>query len=347
MNHEDLKLHSDERRILEEMHRACTDKRTADKIKAILLLDKGWTYEEIKEVLLLDERTLNRYKKLYKTGGIDAIVKNNYQGGFYKLSDLQIQELTKALDNNLFSNASEVCEYVRKNFGIKYTPQGMVKTLHRLGYSYKKTRTVPGKADIEKQKRFIEGYERLRNSLSEKEKIFFMDATHPTHNMIPGYAWIKTGREKVIKTNDGRKRVNLIGFYTPQGEDLLVKNYPTVNADAIIDSLKILRRRFTDLQRIYIVLDNARYHHSKAVKKFIENTNITFVWLPPYSPNLNLIERVWFLFKKSVIYNQYYEKFENFKEACLQFFKNKSRKFKKQLAQYIPEKFHLTPTTTA
>jgi transposase len=343
MNTDSFKLRDDERLILEEMHRACTDKRTADKIKAILLLDKGWTYSEIKEVLLLDERTLNRYKKLYKRGGVDAIVKNNYQGGFYKLSEPEIKQLKATLDTQLFSNALEVCQYVKKRFGIEYTPQGMVKTLHRLGYSYKKTRAVPGKADIEKQKRFIEGYKELRNSLSHKEKIFFADGVHPTHNMIPGYAWIKTGSERTIRCNDGRKRVNLIGFYSPQGQDLLVKEYATINAEAVIDSLKALQKKHKDLERMYIILDNARYHHSKAVREFLEGSRITFIWLPSYSPNLNLIERVWGLFKKSIIYNRYYEKFDNFREACLDYFRNRSTKFKKQLARYIPEKFTLIP----
>lgn len=61
----------------------------------------------------------------------------------------------------------------------------MVKTLRHLGYSYKKTRPIPGKADIEKLKRFIKGYNQLRNFLSDNEKVFFIDATHPTHNIIP------------------------------------------------------------------------------------------------------------------------------------------------------------------
>lgn len=343
MQEKQFNLQDDERKILEEMHRACKDKRTADKIKAIILLAKGWTYSEIKEVLLLDERTLNRYKKLYKKGGIDAIVENNYQGGFYKLSDNQIDQLQKTLETKLFSTASEVCLYVKKAFKIIYTPQGMVKTLHRLGYSYKKTRAVPGKADIDKQKRFVAGYKKLRKSLSCNEKIVFMDGTHPTHNMIPGYAWIKTGTEKTIRCNDGRKRLNIIGYYDPQNQDLLVKDYITLNAEAVIMSLKELQNRYKDFKRIYVVLDNARYHHSKFVKEYIKGTNITFIWLPAYSPNLNLIERVWYLFKKDVIYNQYYEKFVDFHEACMNYLKNKSKKFKKQLERYIPEKFTLLP----
>jgi transposase len=66
------------------------DKKTADKIKAILLMAQGFTYTEIEKILLLDERTLNRYKRLYKSEGIDGLTANNYQGSSYKLSDEQI-----------------------------------------------------------------------------------------------------------------------------------------------------------------------------------------------------------------------------------------------------------------
>ena len=66
--------------VLEEFHRACLDKRTADRIKAILLIADGFTYSQIEKILLLDERTLNRYKKMYIEHGIDGLVENNYQG---------------------------------------------------------------------------------------------------------------------------------------------------------------------------------------------------------------------------------------------------------------------------
>jgi hypothetical protein len=97
-----------ERGTLEEFHRACVDKKTADKIKSILLMAQGFTYTEIEKILLLDERTtLNRYRGLYKKEGIDGLVANNYQGSSYKLSEEPIKELEREFDSKIYRRAEK------------------------------------------------------------------------------------------------------------------------------------------------------------------------------------------------------------------------------------------------
>jgi transposase len=77
--------------------------------------------------------------------------------------------------------------------------------------------------------------------------------------------------------------------------------------------------------RIYIILDNAMYYRSKVVKNFLEeNSRIVFKFSPPYSPNLNIIERLWRILKKKVVYNKFYLKFEDFKKAVDGFFENET-----------------------
>ncbi|MCP4161447.1 MAG: hypothetical protein GY760_15340 [Deltaproteobacteria bacterium] len=73
----------------------------------------------------------------------------------------------------------------------------------------------------------------------------------------------------------------------------------------------------------YTNLDNVRYYRSKLVKGFIlQNTRIEFVFLPPYSPNLIIIERLWKFFHEKITYNEYYEKFSVFKEDSMGLFQN-------------------------
>ena len=72
---------------------------------------------------------------------------------------------------------------------------------------------------------------------------------------------------------------------------------------------------------LYVICDNARYYRSKAVQEYLETSRVKLVFLPPYAPNLNLIERFWKFLKKKVLYNRYYETFDEFREACETFFK--------------------------
>jgi transposase len=336
----DFYLNDEDRAVLEEFHRACLDKKTADKIKAILLMAQGFTYSDIEKILLLDGRTLNRYKNRYKREGIDGLVAHNYQGSGYKLNDKQIDELKRELDSKIYRTAEEVCEYIWKTFGVRYTVHGMVQTLHRIGYSYKKASSIPGKADKEKQEAFVKTYKRRYKKLSGEAKVYFMDGSHPTFNNHIGYGWIAKGERFEIKSQDGRKRINLMGVYNPKDGEVLIRDYDTLNGGAVIDFLNILRKKNGE-KKLHIICDNARYQHAKEVKEAAKELNIHLVYLPGYSPNLNLIERYWGFLKKRVLVNHYYETFENFREAILKFSQNKSKRLKYLLQRYIPEKFHI------
>ena len=102
------------------------------------------------------------------------------------------------LRKNTYSTAKEIVEYVKQTFKVNYTPEGMAHTLNRLGFVYKKTTIVPGKAEPEKQKEFVEKYEQLKNEKAPGDKILFMDGVHPQHNSKPAYCWIEKGEKKEI-----------------------------------------------------------------------------------------------------------------------------------------------------
>jgi len=333
-------LSQKDRKVLEEFHRACLDKRTADKIKTILLIADGFTYTQIEKILLLDERTFNRYKKIYIEKGIDGLVESNYQGRQCNLSKEQIELLKEELDSKLYATAEEVCDFVEKTFGVRYTSEGMVHLLNRLGYRYKKTTVVPGKMDTVKQKNFVKMYKRRFKRLRNDEIVYFLDGCHPTYNSHAGYGWIAVGKRFTIKSQDGRKRINLMGAYEPKAGEVIVIEYETLNQASVIAFLMIIKKR-TPGKIIYIIWDNARYQFAKSVKEKAKELGIKLIYLPGYSPNLNLIERYWGFMKKKVLVNQYYETFDKFKEALMTFTKSKSKKLKKALLQYIPEKFHL------
>jgi len=149
-----------------------------------------------------------------------------------------------------------------------------------------------------------------------------MDGVHPTHNVMPSYGWIKKGEDKEVKSNTGRQRINLNGLYCPLDNEIIIRDDNTINSQSTIKLLQEMEKKHPELDKIYVIRDNARYYTAEIVKDFLENSKIEFIALPSYSPNLNLIERLWKLFKKKTLYNKYYNSFLKFKNAVFDFFEN-------------------------
>ena len=84
----------------------------------------------------------------------------------------------------------------------------------------------------------------------------------------------------------------------------------------------MVEKKHRKAETIYVIADNARYYRNCAVKEYLESSRIKLIFLPPYSPNLNLIERLWKYFRKKVLYNRYYETFSEFQENAMAFFDN-------------------------
>ncbi len=102
-----------------------------------------------------------------------------------------------------------------------------------------------------------------------------------------------------------------------------------------------LEEKHPELTKIFIVRDNARYYVSLAVQEYLKTSKIEYVPLPSYSPNLNLIERLWKFFKEKVIYNKYYSDFSLYKRTVLDFFEFEITNYKEELKTRLSENFHV------
>ena len=208
-------LSSSQLEKLTQLHKTQERKKFADRIKTIILLHKGLTPAQVTDILLLSERHVRRLKETFLEKGIEALLKTNYLGSHSELSDEQLDELDDHLQKTLYPTAKEICIFVKKRFRVRYTPNGIVALLHRLGYVYKQAKGIPGRCDRESQKKFLRKYRGIRRNLGKNDKIFFLDAAHPTFNTMLACGWIKKGEEKSVATNSGRHRINLHGSQAP------------------------------------------------------------------------------------------------------------------------------------
>lgn len=302
-----------------------TNKNKSDYIKAstILMLSFGDHPDDISARLGISVSTVYNYQKRYSEVPLDEFLKDNYQPYEGLLAPEQQEQVKAELSQYLYITTSEVKEFIRHEFDIDMACSSISKMLDRLGFSYKKTRLVPGKADPVKQSEWIEWFQKTISQLTENEIVIFIDAVHPMHNTKSEYGWILRGEDFEIPANSGRGRLNINGAINVLNPtEVYIHEDARINAQSNISLLNQIIEAHPE-SKIRVFSDNARYNHSRILKDWLsEHPQIIFSHIPAYSPNLNPIERLWKFMKKTVINSYYYETFVEFKEQVLNFFKN-------------------------
>lgn len=257
------------------------------------------------------------------------------------MTGAQKEQLKDHLRHHVYLEVKPIIDYVRETFGIQYSLAGMTKLLHELNFEYKKPKFVPSKVNPAEQQKWADAYKKLRENADKSDVFYFGDGVHPQHNSHPASGWFERGVEAELPSNSGRQRVNINGAINIDTLEVETDFTDSINSESMKRLIEQLKKNNPNAQTIYLILDNAGYGHSKAVEQYRQQLgNIVFIFLPPYSPNLNLIERLWKFFKKNTTYNKYYEKFADFKKACQQFFNN-IKNFKEALRTLLAENFHI------
>lgn len=336
-----IRLDEDTRKQLRKLQKTNKDKKVFIKVTVLLMLNKGYSPIDIADDLGIDESSIYRYQKSFEELGLDAYLDNRYIAYSGKLTEVQEAELIQELSDNLYISSKEVATYILHTFSVKYTDKGIVKLLHRLGFVYKKTVAVPSKGNAEAQKQFLEEFQALLDKLGPEEVVYFNDGVHPQHNTRPDYGWIPKGKTFEMPTNPGRRRINLNGALNAQNvTDIVVREDDRINAQSVKELWNTLQQRNPG-KTIYNVCDNAPYYHSREIKDYLAaNPLIKIIYLPTYSPNLNLIERLWKFLRKQVTSYYFYEHYAEFRQAILDFFQQ-IKKYKTELESLLTLKFRV------
>lgn len=255
------------------------------------------------------------------------------------------QEILKLeLKTRIYHTAGQVIAWVEEQFKVSYSLRGMQTLLKRLGFTYKKNRLMPGKADPEAQRQFVQWFETLRAELGPHDRIFFGDAAHVKHNAEAGYSWSAIAEPHLTPTNSGRQRYNVLGVYCTQThEHLFILTEDNINQETMIDLLQQLRAKHPPQAKIYLVLDNASYNKAIRVREQAEASQIVLKFQPPYSPNLNLIERLWKFMRKKFCKDKYRSTFAQF-ESQLDGFFARLDEYRNELSTLLTENFELLPS---
>jgi len=321
---------------LERRARQTKDKHEHTRLCVVLARSEGMSHELIAQAHRISVQSVYRYLSEYE---LEKKIQHDPRGGSEsKLSQLEAKELHDHLQETTYLHAKEICKYVKAKYGIEYTVAGMTFWLKTQNFIYKEPIKVPGKLDPQKQESFIQAYEGLKASVGKDEELFFMDAVHPEFQSKAVCGWIKKGEVKTLPTTSAQYRMHFIGAVSLKKMDLFVQEYETVDADSMITFFTALEAS-SKATTIHLICDNGRSNKNKKVEEYLKNSRIKVHYLPPYSPNLNPIERLWKILREKKTYNKCYEKFADFKEEIRRFFYEEIPKIRSELMTRITDNF--------
>ncbi len=235
-----------------------------------------------------------------------------------------------------------ICEAVKKIeqlTGIRRSPTQVRKFLKSMGMNYLKVGFIPGKAELQVQEEYkTDKLEpRLEEAKEGKRAVFFVDAAHFVMGAFLGLVWCF---ERVfIKSPSGRKPFNVLGALNAITHEVItVTNDSYINAESVCELLHKLATLGLSIP-ITLVLDNARYQKCQLVQALADSLGIELLYLPSYSPNLNLIERLWKFVKKKCLYSKYYPEFSLFKTAITTCIESANGKYKQELDSLLTLRF--------
>jgi transposase len=338
-----IALSAKQRQEIQQRRRQAGDRRIFQRLSTLLWIDEGRTREEVAELLGVSSRQVGDWLRIFRNKGLDELCTLHYQGDPGRLRPAQIEQLRQEIATGTFHNAEQVRAWIQEQFGVTYSPSGVKDLLHRIGASYHKVSGFFWKADRKKQRQFVRKYRRHQREAGPKTRRYFVDACHPVWGLDLLYCcWLLMGQRHYVGVGSGRKRLNILGAYSPDDHDYvdLRLTKENITGEQFIRLLEKLLAKHPDTEKFLLYLDNARYYSKPVVKEWLaRHRQFHLVFLPAYSPNLNLIERLWKFLRKKALH-RWHPTFEGMQEAVAEVLDHLER-YHSELDSLMSEEFHI------
>ena len=312
---------ADDRRALAHDRYHHPDPRVQRKMEVLWLKSHGLGHDAIATYADVSRRTVQRYLEEYLEGGLSRLrCCRGHQ------PQCALAEHRDSLEEYFLEHpprsAKQAQAVIEQQTGVR---RGLTQVRHflkdQLGLRWRKTGAipVPPKKTVEEHARdqavFLrEKLEpRLKQARRGRRQVYFVDAAHFVFAPFLGFLWCAA--RLFVRAASGRKRYNVLGAMDAVTHRLIrVTNHDYINAESVCALLRAVAEAGVGLP-ITLVLDNARYQKCAVVQALAESLKIELLYLPGYSPNLNLIERLWRFLRKQSLDSMYYEDFSRFTAA--------------------------------
>jgi transposase len=321
------------------------DPRVQRHMEILWLKHHGFEHERIAVLADGSRSTVQRTLTTYLEGGLERLRQVPTREGHSELDDHR-ESLEEVFTKQPPRSVKHALHVIAQHTGIRRGLTQVRHFLHRLGLKPRKVAAIPipPKSTLEEhvktQATFRENKlePRLEEARQGKRQLFFVDAAHFVFAPFLGVLW--TVARMCIRAAAGRKRYNVLAALDCVSHKMIqVSNHSYINAESVCQLLRALAAAALPGIPITLVLDNAKYQKCKLVENLAAQLGIELLYLPSYSPNLNLIERVWKFVKAECLRSTYYANYDGFTTAIQQCLDDLPTKHKEAMDSLLTHNF--------
>jgi transposase len=296
-----IELTAGQRKEIERRRKDSLDRRVYQRLTAVLAVAGGKTREEVAEFLGVSLSQLGEWLRVFRNDGLDSLCAIHNKGDPGNLTPQQVERLKAQVSTGCFRNSDQIRHWIDSTFSVRYSPSGVKDLLKRIGVTYHKVTGFLWKADPGKQRAFVARVARHRREAQRPgaptTRRYYVDACHPVWGLDLVYCcWLLAGQRFLVGMGSGRKRLNILGGYCPDDHEYVDYRLTrdNINGEQFVNFLRLLRSLHPEAERFILYVDGARYYGSPIVKEWLKrHPEFHLSQIPAYSPNVNLIERLW------------------------------------------------------
>ena len=308
------------------------------KLLVLRMHNEGAKTGFIAKVLCLHRNTITNHLKEYRDGGLAASLEDRFYRPSSSLAPfipcLRCDFLIRPV-----ADAKEAVQRIEARTKIRLSESQARRWMKGQGMALRKACPIPGKVDPQLQLVFYTEklLPKLEQARDDKHKVFFVDAAHFVMGAFLGMVWCFA--RVFVRTSPGRQRYNVLGAIDSHNQEFIsIRTKENINSHSVVELLEKIKATYPD-HEITLVMDNAKYQRCNFVQEHAKSMGIELLFLPPYSPNLNLIERLWKFTKKRCLTNKHYRDFDAFCAAIDLCLDQVSGPFKKKIQTLMSPKF--------
>jgi len=340
-------LDTKQRAQIEKRRRETHDKRISARLSAVLWVADGRKRQEVAALVGISVRQLTDWLRIFRNQGLAALCVLHYQGDPGNLTPRQVEQLKGKISKGHFRSSQQIRHWLEDHFGVAYSSSGVKDLLRRIGASYHQVSGFLWKGNPDKQRAFVKKVRRHRREAGRdaapRTRRYYVDACHPIWGMdLVFRCWLPVGQRFLVGVGSGRKRLNILGAYCPDDQEYLDirLSRDNINGEQFVNLLRLLYATHPGTEKFILYVDGAKYYNKPVVQEWLaRHPQFHLVTIPAYSPNCNLIERLWKFLRKEA-FNRWHKTFDSMQAAVSEVLDHLPN-YRRELETLMTEKFHI------